>query len=69
MSTPYLEIHGKEYHFIFNERGTEIERKVPLNDDEILYWFAECGVVGLATEYVAMNSSAESEFRYVYFRK
>ena len=69
MATPYLEIHGKEYHFIVNERGAEIARKVTLSDDEILYWFVECGVAGLATEYAAMNSSAEMEFRYVYFRK
>ncbi|UYW75904.1 immunity 63 family protein (plasmid) [Pseudocitrobacter faecalis] len=40
-----------------------------LSDDEILYWFVECGVAGLATEYAAMNSSPEMEFRYVYFRK
>ena len=69
MATPYLEIHSKEYHFIVNERGAEIARKVTLSDDEILYWFVECGVAGLATEYSAMNSSPEMEFRYVYFRK
>ncbi|WMY72497.1 Imm63 family immunity protein [Buttiauxella selenatireducens] len=69
MATPYLEIHGKEYHFIVNERGTEIARKVTLSDDEILYWFVECGVVGLATKYAAMNSSPEKRFRDVYFRK
>ena len=69
MATPYLEIHGIEYHFIVNERGAEIARKVTLSDDEILYWFVECGVAGLATEYAAMNSSPEMEFRYVYFRK
>lgn len=69
MATPYLEIHGKEYHFIVNERGAEIARKVTLSDDEILYWFVECGVAGLAIEYAAMNSSPETEFRYVYFRK
>lgn len=69
IATPYLEIHGKEYHFIVNERGAEIARKVILSDDEIIYWFVECGVAGLATEYAAMNSSSEMEFRYVYFRK
>lgn len=69
MATPYLEIHGNEYHFIINEKGAEIARKVTLSDDEVLYWFVECGVVGLASEYAAINSSPETEFRYVYFRK
>lgn len=69
MATPYLEIHGKEYHFIVNERGAEIARKVTLSDDEILYWFAECGVADLAAKFAAMNSSPEKEFRSVYFRK
>lgn len=69
MATPYLEIHDKEYHFIVNERGIEIARKVTLSDDEILYWFVECGVVGLASKFAAMNSSPEKEFRDVYFRK
>ena len=69
MATPYLEIHGKEYHFIVNKRGTEIAREVTLSDDEILYGFVECGVVVLATKYAAMNSSPEKEFRDVYFRK
>lgn len=69
VATPYLEIHGKEYHFIINERGTEIERKVTFSDDEILYWFVECGVVGLASKYAALKSTPEKEFRDIYFRK
>ncbi|WP_369064339.1 Imm63 family immunity protein [Enterobacter sp. MALB-1] len=69
MATPYLEIIGNEYHLIINEKGAEIARKVTLSDDEILYWFVECGVVGLASEYAAINRSPETEFRYVYFRK
>lgn len=69
MATPYLEIHGKEYHFIVNERGAETARKVTLSDDEILYWFVECSVAGLASNFAALNSSPEKEFRDVYFRK
>lgn len=69
MATPYLEIHGKEYHFIVSERGIEIDRKVTLSDDEIIYWFVECGVESLASEYAALSRKPESEFRSVYFRK
>lgn len=68
VATPYLEIHGKEYHFIISERGLEIQRKVTLSDDEILYWFVESAVAGLASAYAAKHSS-EREFREVYFRK
>ncbi|WP_312213457.1 Imm63 family immunity protein [Pseudescherichia sp.] len=68
-ATPYLEIHGKEYHFIVSERGTELARKVTLSDDEILYWFVECGVKGLASSYAASQTTPESEFRNIYFRK
>jgi len=69
LATPYLEIHGEEYHFVVAERGIEIARKVTLSDDEILYWFVDCGVVGLAAEYAARKSSSDKEFRHVYFRK
>ena len=68
-ATPYLEIHGKEYHFIVSERGIELARKVTLSDDEILYWFVECGVEGLASSYAALQTTPEKEFRSVYFRK
>ncbi|WP_348958752.1 Imm63 family immunity protein [Enterobacter cloacae complex sp. Mu1197] len=68
VATPYLEIHGKEYHFIISERGLEIQRKVTLSDDEILYWFVESAVAGLASTYAAKHSS-EREYREVYFRK
>ncbi|HED1216686.1 TPA: hypothetical protein R4R66_004545, partial [Enterobacter asburiae] len=68
VATPYLEIHGKEYHFIVSERGLEIQRKVTLSDDEILYWFVESAVAGLASTYAASHSS-EREFREVYFRR
>lgn len=69
MATPYLEIHGEEYHFIVAERGFEIARKVTLSDDEILYWFVDCGVVSLAAEYAAGKSSSDKAFRDVCFRK
>ena len=68
-ATPYLEIHGKEYHFIVCERGIELARKVTLSDDEILYWFVECGVEGLASSYAALQTTPEREFRNIYFRK
>lgn len=69
LATPYLEIHGEEYHFVVAERGIEIARKVTLSDDELLYWFVDCCVVGLAAEYAARKSSSDKEFRHVYFRK
>lgn len=69
LATPYLEIAGHEYHFVVNERGIEIERKVTLSDDEILYWFADCGVCALASHFAALNKSPDEEFRVRYFRK
>ena len=68
VATPYLEIHGKEYDFIVGERGLEIQRKVTLSDDEILYWFVDRPVAGLASAHAA-NHSSEREFREVYFRR
>ena len=68
VATPYLEIHGKEYDFIVGERGLEIQRKVTLSDDEILYWFVDRPVAGLASAHAA-NHSSEREFREVYFTR
>ena len=53
---------------IVSERGLEIQRKVTLSDDEILYWFVESAVAGMASTYAARHSS-EREFREVYFRR
>lgn len=68
-ATPYLEIHDQEYHFVVNERGMEIARKVTPSDDEILYWFTSCGVNALASSYAATHASPDEEFRTAYFRK
>ncbi|MFZ5402465.1 Imm63 family immunity protein, partial [Enterobacter asburiae] len=42
--------------------------QVTLSDDEILYWFVESAVAGLASTYAASHSS-EREFREVYFTR
>ncbi|AYH47852.1 hypothetical protein B6N31_09245 [Dickeya fangzhongdai] len=68
-ATPHLEIHGEEYHFIVSERGIERERNVTRSDEDILYWFTDCGVRGMASSYAALNSSPDRTFRDVYFRK
>ena len=69
LATPYLETHGEEYHFIVSERGIERERNVTLSDEDILYWFTDCGVRGMASSYAALNSSPDRTFRDVYFRR
>ncbi|MEQ9886593.1 Imm63 family immunity protein [Pectobacterium zantedeschiae] len=69
VATPYLEIYRQEYHFVVSERGMEIERKVTLSDDEILYWFADCGVRALASDYAASKVSPDEKFRDRYFRR
>ncbi|WP_336369257.1 Imm63 family immunity protein [Rahnella perminowiae] len=69
VATPYLEIHGQEYHFVVSERGLEVDRQVTLSDDEILYWFADCGVRALASHYASLKSSSDEPFRNTYFRK
>ncbi|MBN3082366.1 hypothetical protein H4F49_17165 [Pectobacterium polaris] len=69
LATPYLEIHGEEYHFILSERGIEMERHVTLSDEDILYWFTDCGVCGMASSYAALNSSPDRTFRDVYLRR
>ena len=59
VATPYLEIHGKEYHFIVGERGLEIQRKVTLSDDEILYWFVDRPVAGFMRQTIHLNENLE----------
>ncbi|KHN54265.1 hypothetical protein OI69_04530 [Pectobacterium fontis] len=69
LATPYLEIHGEEYHFIISERGIERERHVTFSDEDILYWFTDCGVCDMASSYAALNNSPDRTFRDVYFRR
>ena len=69
LATPWLEINGKEYHFVISERGMETERKITFSEDEILYWFADCGVRALASHYAASTNYPAGRFRETYFRK
>jgi hypothetical protein len=41
---PHVEIIGDKYHYVVTERGSELERKITTDRQELLYWLIS-GVV------------------------
>lgn len=69
LGTPHLEIHDDEFHFVVSERGLEISRQVTKDSDELLYWFTDSCVSGLASRYAEKLCLPDDEFRRSFFRK
>lgn len=48
---PHIEVVGDEYHFVVTARGSELERKITKEVDELLFWLVEGDVLELACEW------------------
>lgn len=47
-------INGR-YHYVVTERGSEFERRIAENEDEILYWLLSDVTAGIAQEFELNN--------------
>ncbi len=66
---PYLEIIDGRYHYVINEQGYEITRKVLENVEDFLYYFFESLVSEIAFAYELENRKENQDSRKVAFEK
>ena len=57
------------YNFIIVERGEELEKRITVNLDDLLYWIFELITFDLASKFELQNRIENSDFRKVLFKK
>lgn len=66
--SPYIEIFDA-YHFVIEERGVELERRITNDPDELLYWIM-CGLTAaMAWDYEMQNRREGEDSRRQAFPK
>jgi len=67
---PNIEIDNSLfYNFIVVERGQELEKRITLNLDDLLYWIFELITFDLASKFELQNRIENSDFRKILFKK
>jgi hypothetical protein len=65
----HVEYRDGAYHYVVTERGTELERRVATDANELLYWLLSDAAFGLATAHAARERGAGRSFRRALFAK
>jgi hypothetical protein len=65
--SPHVEINGEAYHYVVTERGSEYEREIIFNIDEILYLLIRNVTFDLACKFELKNRDENQDFRYIMF--
>jgi len=65
--SPHVEINGEAYHYVITERGSEYQRDIIFNTDEILYLLIRNVTFHLALEFELVNRDENQDFRYILF--
>lgn len=69
-ATPFIEIVRGAFHFVVSERGTEFERRVTRDLDELLYWVFTGVTFELASTWeVAHRRPGEDSRRQLFARQ
>ena len=66
---PHAEIIKGEYHYVVTERGSEFERKIAENSDELLYWFVSDSVFSIACQWELEHRKESEDSRRQLFSK
>lgn len=66
---PHVEIRDGAWHYVFVERGCELERRVTQDDRELLYWIFEDVTHGMAFEYELHHRIEGRDCRRIAFAK
>jgi hypothetical protein len=67
-ASPYIEV-GDAYHYVIDERGTELQRKTTTNLDELLYWILKGLISTMARDYETCHRRAGEDSRRQAFAK
>lgn len=67
--SPHIELFLTEYHYVVTERGSELERKVTWDPDELLYWLVSDIGFGLAGKFELEHRVPDRDSRRLMFAK
>ena len=59
----HAEIVDGKYHYVVTERGSEFERRVAENEDELLYWFVSDSIFSIACAWELENRKQNEDHR------
>ena len=65
----HVEIVDDGYHYVVTERGTEPERRITADEDEMLYWLLSYVIFDLASGLELKNRVKGQSFRRLLFAK
>jgi hypothetical protein len=65
----HAEIVNGQYHYVVTERGSEFERKVAKDEDELLYWFVADSTFSIACAWELEHRKENEDSRLQLFSK
>ena len=65
--SPHIELVDGKFHFVVTERGIELERRMGLSADEVLYLLFDGITQHMATQYELENRKESQDGRLVWF--
>ena len=69
-ATPNIEIDNSgRYHFVISERGTEYERKITSDLNDLMYWIFSGVTFSMACDYELKNRIEDKDSRRIMFAK
>jgi hypothetical protein len=67
--SPHVELVDGRYHYVVTERGSEYERRIAEDEDELLYWLMNDVTTGIALEIELNNRILGQDSRRQWFSK
>jgi hypothetical protein len=65
----HIELVDGKYHYVVTERGSEFQRKIAKNEDELLYWLMSDVTTSIALELELNNRILGQDSRRQWFAK
>jgi hypothetical protein len=69
-ATPNIEVDNSGlYHFVISERGTEYDRKITSDLNDLMYWIFSSVTFSMACDYELQNRIEDKDSRRIMFAK
>jgi hypothetical protein len=67
--SPHVEFVDGKYNYVVTERGSEFQRKIARDEDELLYWLMADVVTGVSLQFELENRIPGQDSRRQWFAK
>ncbi|OAI55586.1 hypothetical protein AYO49_05365 [Verrucomicrobiaceae bacterium SCGC AG-212-N21] len=67
--SPHVECVGGEFHYVYTDRGCELERRTTAESEELLFWLVSDLTWAMASEWERTHRIAGEDSRRQLFRK